>query len=97
MTGKESTEGRLDGDWGFGRREACRRRFHGWCGRHLRKVGWLNSDDVPPLPPVSKVLGAAYNRYVWIYDQSFQTASYVFSNLDLVRCVLINLYHTLQS
>eukprot|EP00884_Botryococcus_braunii_P010053 jgi/Botrbrau1/19049/Bobra.0100s0073.2 len=45
---------------------------------------WKYNNDVPPLPPVSKILGDAYRQYVWIYDQTYRASSYAFSNLDLV-------------
>lgn len=46
--------------------------------------GHVHSDDVPPLPPVEAVLGKDYKGFVWMYDSTYQTMSYAFSNLDLV-------------
>ena len=40
---------------------------------------------VPVLPNVSSVLGSAYSRYTWIYDSSYSTSSFQFSDLDKVR------------
>lgn len=43
---------------------------------------------VPVLPPVAALLGPAYTKYVWEYDQSYQsTNNYKFSDLDKVTSV----------
>jgi len=39
---------------------------------------------VPPLPPITSVMGPSYRNYTWMYDSNFVIRSYSFSNLDWV-------------
>jgi hypothetical protein len=39
---------------------------------------------VPPLPPITSVMGPSYRNYTWMYDKNFVIRSYSFSNLDWV-------------
>jgi hypothetical protein len=48
-------------------------------------VWYQYAPGVPVLPNVSSVLGASYSRYTWIYDSSYSTSSFQFTNLDKVR------------
>ncbi len=48
-------------------------------------IWYKYAPGVPPLPTVSSVLGSAYTGYTWIYDSSYTSSSFQFSNLDKVR------------
>ena len=48
-------------------------------------VWYQYAPGVPVLPNVSSVLGEPYSRYTWIYDSSYSTSSFQFTNLDKVR------------
>ena len=45
---------------------------------------WRTKADVPPLPDPVEALGPAFARYGWRYDQSSQSRSYTFTDLDTV-------------
>ena len=47
-------------------------------------IWYQYAPGVPALPNVSSVLGSAYSRYTWIYDSSYSTSSFQFSDLDKV-------------
>lgn len=40
--------------------------------------------NVPPLPSVASILGPAFVKYKWLYDDTFRVHSYTFTSFDKV-------------